>query len=1476
MEELRLLKLNIINWYEFKAKDSILCYGKFDKIIIDYLSQIFNKVIFVENNLEKLTNIKDKFDYIFLFDVLDQKSSDEQLTKEINLIEKLLNDNGSLLLITRNNMGVKNIINRESNGFSKERMSSIINNSNIKNSKFYYGFPDINDLNLIITDNYVTSLDDIRRNINFSDELSDKGIKEDSFLYDILKNDIKNFKNFSNVFFIEINANNNFSDINAVYYNNIRKEEHRLITKVYNDYAIKSIWSLDSVNHINQIKNNIEILKQSGINSLDTYQDGYIKSTILKDAIKLDDSIGYYIKNNDEKYLDIINSFKNRVLLKLQYGDRQNNIFKKYNIEIDEDICNKLNFVKYGLWDLTFQNVFIKESEFWVYDQEWFEENIPIEFILFRSINLLDSFSESEKKCIFEKIGIIDYIDLFKKLESELQKKLTNYSIINLYFNTLYVKPDTKNDDFKYIKEIFEKKYNNLFKEYEFQAKLVKSKELLYDQNKQMYKNYDDIKQKLEEEVRKNSELEKIIGQPCVQKALKIQNNSKIILPAYRIGKKGLRSIKKVGSKIIRIPAKFIYNLISKSIRRKIKYKIQFSRRLSKIVGIPMFEEYNHNLMLMSPEDYSIRPVYSQISFNKTIGIHLHLYYDDLAQEFYNYLSNIPYSFDLYISVRKEAKTNKIKKLFSKILNLNNLEILNSENCGRDFGPMFVLFADKLKKYDYIMHIHSKKSLRMGSEQSDWRNYLLKNLLGSPERVMKCFYLMENYNIGLVYPDTHSSAPYWGHFWLNEAGHARSICERINMPFNDDFLEFSAGSMFWAKKDAIEPLLNLNLTWEDFGKEQKQTGGTLEYVFEKIPGLVTKNRGYDIAIYNEEKNVFLLNKGEKQLSLYYLKNKENVLKDLENYDIITFDIFDTLITRKIYNPDDLFLIMEKRIRKSGINIENFKKLRKDAELNVRVKKNFENDCSIDEIYNEFINLTGISKEQTDLVKNIEFNTELEFCIPRREVLDLYNSLLKKSKKIVLISDMYLTKDMLNSILNNCGYYNYFELLVSSEVGYRKDNGTMWKYFKDKYGVCNTIHVGDNEESDIHKPLELGQNVYHLMQGKKMYYASNYYLNKELNLNESVIMGSVINKGLFNSPFAMYKNSKNSIVKDEFTYGYSILGPIIFEYLRWIINSVKNKPNEVLLFASREGWYLRRIYEHIISKLEDENLANIENHYFYISRRAISVAQIEKIEDIFEIMKKSFKGTLREVMYYRLGFKIDDLEDKIIELPRDYELVKNVIIQNYPKIMEQVKYEKENYLLYIKNTLGDYKDKNINFLDLGYSGTAQYYLSLLMNKKIKGKYFVISENIKPLGIGCEVESCYNENIYDISEIISNPIYSESILIEAFLTAPQGQLQYFKNEDNKIEPVFNFDNNLDKAELSDLIYNAIIEYVDDMFKAFGKEDILNICVDKKIFLNLYKCFGVDSRNINEHMKKLFNIDDYYCSNGVINGLDLKNNT
>lgn len=206
---------------------------------------------------------------------------------------------------------------------------------------------------------------------------------------------------------------------------------------------------------------------------------------------------------------------------------------------------------------------------------------------------------------------------------------------------------------------------------------------------------------------------------------------------------------------------------------------------------------------------------------------------------------------------------------------------------------------------------------------------------------MKEFYLMENMNCGLVYPDAHSSLAYWLHTWLDEKELAKKVCKEIGIEFKDEILEFCAGSMFWAKKDAIRQALELNLTWEDFGKDKHQTGGTLEYVFERLPGLLVKQNGYDIAIYNKDKNVFLLNKGIKLFDRYFQIDVNRAASTLEQFEVITFDIFDTLITRKIYNPDDAFLLMEKRIKNSGIELEeSFKELRKKTESNVRKSKNF--------------------------------------------------------------------------------------------------------------------------------------------------------------------------------------------------------------------------------------------------------------------------------------------------------------------------------------------------------------------------------------------------------------------------------------------------------------------------------------------------------------------------------------------------------
>ena len=87
-----------------------------------------------------------------------------------------------------------------------------------------------------------------------------------------------------------------------------------------------------------------------------------------------------------------------------------------------------------------------------------------------------------------------------------------------------------------------------------------------------------------------------------------------------------------------------------------------------------MLSQYNHNMRIYDRKENTYTNVYSQFNFNKTIGIHLHLYYEDLAQEFYEYLSNIPYVFDLYISIRQGVRPSKIRKVYKNITNLNYLE----------------------------------------------------------------------------------------------------------------------------------------------------------------------------------------------------------------------------------------------------------------------------------------------------------------------------------------------------------------------------------------------------------------------------------------------------------------------------------------------------------------------------------------------------------------------------------------------------------------------------------------------------------------------------------------------------------------------------------------------------------------------------------------------------------------------------------
>ena len=158
---------------------------------------------------------------------------------------------------------------------------------------------------------------------------------------------------------------------------------------------------------------------------------------------------------------------------------------------------------------------------------------------------------------------------------------------------------------------------------------------------------------------------------------------------------------------------------------------------------------------------------------------------------------------------------------------------------------------------------------------------------------------------------------------------------------------------------------------------------------------------------------------------------DDLMKLLSGYDVISFDIFDTLITRCLPKPNDVFQLVELILTDEGKSEVGFAEAREQAEKNANFIRGYP---SFDEIYDELKNLCNLSEEEIKKIKQTEFRIELELLVASRDVLSLFSALIKQGKRIVLVSDMYFSSKQLRKILINCGYeLEGVEIVVSNEA-----------------------------------------------------------------------------------------------------------------------------------------------------------------------------------------------------------------------------------------------------------------------------------------------------------------------------------------------------------------------------------------------------------------------------------------------------------
>lgn len=387
---------------------------------------------------------------------------------------------------------------------------------------------------------------------------------------------------------------------------------------------------------------------------------------------------------------------------------------------------------------------------------------------------------------------------------------------------------------------------------------------------------------------------------------------------------------------------------------------------------------------------------------------------------------------------------------------------------------------------------------------------------------------------------------------------------------------------------------------------------------------------------------------------YFKITYDDLKQKIDCHDVISFDVFDTLIMRKVYEPADVFALMDRELSNRFPFV--FSKERKAAEQELRK----ECEPTIYQIHEYLAQKHHLSEEEKQYLLSSELEKEKAVLCVRKKMKLCMEYCIRKGKKTYLVSDMYLPKEVLEELLRQCGITGYVELLVSCDYHTSKPE-RLFDILKEKADGKSYLHIGDNQEADYDSPKRHGIDAFLIMPAIRMMEYSAYgdALIHLKSVSSRVMLGMLAAE-VFQDPFSLGGTKGIPVIADAGQFGYALIAPLALSFTVWLLHKVNTKKDSMLLFSSRDGWAIQKIFHQLADAWNMTELP--KDSYLMVSRKAL------------EIVKKG--------------------EDKAAE---------------------------EHYKDYLKS-LGFAEYSSIFYFDFMSKGTCQSLLESITGQKLKGIYF----------------------------------------------------------------------------------------------------------------------------------------------------------
>ncbi|MFI5322030.1 MAG: HAD hydrolase-like protein [Thermodesulfobacteriota bacterium] len=600
---------------------------------------------------------------------------------------------------------------------------------------------------------------------------------------------------------------------------------------------------------------------------------------------------------------------------------------------------------------------------------------------------------------------------------------------------------------------------------------------------------------------------------------------------------------------------------------------------------------------------------------------------------------------------------------------------------------------------------------------------------------------------------------------------------------------------------------------------------------------------------------------------------------------MSFDVFDTLLIRKIDPPDEVKRIVSNNVERAGlldISANELLTLRNNCEEKLRMEaqdNKFDPECSIREIMDSVTRDLGANGDVKEKLVDMEIKVEDALTSPMPGMKNLLSKL-KIHYKLIAVSDTYLPTDILEGLLKSAGLDHFFErIYCSCEYKLNKGSGRLFGKILETEGISpdEIIHIGDNTISDYFIPKGLGINSillfdeWNLKRRKLLQKLQNWE-----NRSDFWKGYSFINKL---QSAEKQKDNRNSPESEFYYWGKNIVGPILTLYIHSFITEIQKEKIERFYFVARDGFILQKIFNILSDRIYGGGIGS--PNYIYLSRYTSFISSIKNFSKReLELAIFGDNTSVKNVMD-RLGLGESKEANEILEKYNidtstnfSYQKLKktiktliakpefNNVVINHSREMRKLL---EKYLR--QEGIFSSKDGRIAIVDIGWLGTIQSCIEHAFSEfedfpSITGYYLALNPPLFDLSVNKKGLICDYRN--------STPDERAMIFFREALELPcrpdhGATIGYEEQQDGTVLPLF-ADNTNEKIIIPHIqnIQRGIIDFAEEYANLISVLDINPNELKSYVVKHYNTYLGYPTAESVKAFEQLSNADDFGSEN------------